>query len=516
MLLLNFFADRLKSPGCREKKQANNLGARICLFIFLAIISTLNQEAQIQPIQVTDSGVSKTIAVSQTGEFMITWTRGVPGQGNPLPIYAPFSQYGRVFNADGTPKSSEFKISDDGTHTVVKTDERGNYTCFWPSSGFSRRVFMRRYDANGVARTSAESIITSGNTTTFDADMITDGRFVVAWSENDGSFINGKSSIYAQRFDSRGRKDGSVISVTPEDPEDNESPSMVSVSMDEEGGFAIAWLNRTFPPFPAIEMHITLNVATFDSDGNELSSQVVMEEKIEGIHEHLPPVIQKTSKGGWIVLTTHTERLVGPEILAAKIEGAYQPAAEDPIQDVSIPISTANIGINGFNLARKDDGQMALTVSGLSTNHDIPHVAIFEDTPPRLTDFQPIQEESIPSLNTMSITSIAPHPEGTFIYSATYYPSGFPDTAYYAVKAAVIQPPPGNHNTASPLTLTWNDSGKLELSFETEAGQSYRLMRGSHLDSMEESEVIEGTGIAVTRTIAPEQTAEFFSIIHKE
>ena len=516
VLLLNFFVDRLKSPVCREKKQVEAPGLRIWVFICFAIITTQTQEAQIQPIQVTDSGVSQTIAVSQTGEFMVTWTRGVPGQGNPLPIYAPFSQYGQIFNSDGTPKSSEFKISDDGSHTVVKANEQGNYTCFWPSSGFSRRVFIRRYDANGVARTSAESIITSGNTTTFDADMMPDGRFVVAWSENDGSFFNGKSSIYAQRFDSRGRKEGSVISVTPEDPVDNESPSMVSISMDDEGGFAIAWLHRTFPPFPAIEMHITLNVATFDADGNALTSQVVMEEKIEGIHEHLPPVIKKTSKDGWIVMTTHTERLVGPEILAAKIEGAYQPAHDVPIQDISIPISTDRIGINGFSLARTKDGQMALTVSGLSATPDIPHYAIFEDTPPRPVDFQPIQEVSIPSLNPVRITSIAPHPKGTFVYSATYYPPGFPNTAYYAVKAAVIQPSPENQTTASPLTLSWNDSGKLELSFETKSGQSYHLMRGSQLDSMEASEVFEGTGMAVTRTITPEETAEFFSIIQQE
>jgi hypothetical protein len=510
---LHLFAGFFKHHGIPKQPMHRAVMPLSLFVICLMIISTQVHEAQIQPFQVTDTGVSKTIAVSHTGEFMVTWTRGVPGAGNPLPIYSPFSQYGRVFNSDGTPKSSEFKISDDGTHTLVKTDERGNYTCFWPSSGFSRRIFMRRYDANGVARTSAESIITSGNTTTFDADMMPDGRFVVAWSENDGSIFNGSSIVYAQKFDSRGRKEGSVIRVTPED---NESPSMVSVSMDEEGGFAIAWLLRTFPPFPAIEKHIALKVATFDADGNALTTQVAMEERIEGIHEHLPPVIKKTSKDGWIVLTTHTERLIGPEVLVAKIEGAYQKTADAPMQHLSLPVSTSYGGINGFNLARTQDGRMVLNVAGLSSEPDVPHYAIFEDSLPLLADFHPIQEESIPSLNPMLITSIAAHPEGTFIYTATYYPPGFPDNAYYAVKAGVIRPPSENQNTAPTPFLNWNSSGKLDLNFESDEGKTYQLVRGSQLDSMKESELIEGTGTTVTLTISPEQSTEFFSIIQKE
>jgi hypothetical protein len=34
----------------------------------------------------------------------------------------------------------------------------------------------------------------------FDADMIPDGRFVVTWSENDGSFFNGISNVYAENL----------------------------------------------------------------------------------------------------------------------------------------------------------------------------------------------------------------------------------------------------------------------------------------------------------------------------
>ena len=137
----------------------------------------------------------------------------------------------------------------------------------------SRETVLECFDRSG----NHSPIITSGNTTTFDADIMPDGRFVVAWSENDGSIFNGSSIVYAQKFDSQGRKEGSVIRLTPED---NESPSMVSVSMNEEGAFAIAWLLRTFPPFPAIEKHIALKVATFDADGNALTTQVAMEERI--------------------------------------------------------------------------------------------------------------------------------------------------------------------------------------------------------------------------------------------
>jgi hypothetical protein len=216
------------------------------------------------------------------------------------------------------------------------------------------------------------------------------------------------------------------------------------------------------------------------------------------------------------VLTTHTERLIGPEVLVAKIEGAYQKTADAPMQHLSLPVSTSYGGINGFNLARTQDGRMVLNVAGLSSEPDVPHYAIFEDSLPLLADFHPIQEESIPSLNPMLITSIAAHPEGTFIYTATYYPPGFPDNAYYAVKAGVIRPPSENQNTAPTPFLNWNSSGKLDLNFESDEGKTYQLVRGSQLDSMEESELIEGTGTTITLTISPEQSTEFFSIVQKE
>ncbi|MDC0325411.1 hypothetical protein OAM01_01480 [bacterium] len=505
-------------------------------YLLLGICLVNNLVAQIGPIsnfQVASSGLSPVVAASPNGEFMVVWRKGQASAVNPLPFFPPLHLYGRVFEADGTPKGPEFEVYTGAAlsgHVTLKADDLGNYTCFWSITptrsgpgGSIPTIFMQRFDSKGRARTPGESVITTGKNRDaeiiyhhFDADTASDGSFVIVWSES-LQLYDAQSIIYAQRFDSRANPIGSEFVVTPGDPEPYQSQTMVRVALDEEGEIAIAWLHRYFPEFPSAETSIQLKVAIFDNNGVLLDSYVVLEHEVIKGHEHHAPKIDKVAGIGFVVMTNHTTKrdidegeTITKEV-SSTFEGRFYPDQGEPTDLKIFPVFKV-IGTTLFDIALTAQGKIAVVFDGEKPDQKYPHFVEFNQDFSISSDYKILNESGTISDNREVGPTITPLPNGNYIYSFTKLPEGFPENQYYEVRAGVIQM--NNAGAISPLTPTFQllNNDQFEVQFETLPGRNYRIRRGADPRNLIDEEVILGEGNSITRQYSIGLKQEIFSI----
>jgi hypothetical protein len=405
-------SDGLASPGpgsvWRNENSADSFNINrfityACCFLLLLIgNSPRAQSADITSMEFSEDGIRPALAASASGEFMLLFTRlrwdlVNQSQGG-SPVVPPTHLFGRLFQADGAPKGDAFDVYTGAAFTgdaVVRSDQNGNFTCYWsiaprstPPGNSKPIIYSRRFDSNGRARTEAQSLITTGTEVegnrilmTFDADMSPDGKSVVVWSES-VDLYDAKSVIYAQRFDTRGRKAGPVIHVTTPEPPPNQSKTEVSVSMDDDGAFAVAWLHRYFPDFPSAELDIDLEVAVFEPDGRVQESHVVLRhEDLPFGHGHKDTRIKKVAGYGYVVMTNHTTRpelevgeSISDKLYSSTFEGRFYPDGEAPSEIFSSDVFEVK-GRSIFDLTIAASGKIGLVFEDIQSEVNVTRFA---------------------------------------------------------------------------------------------------------------------------------------------
>jgi hypothetical protein len=199
------------------------------------------------------------VAIAADGSYMIAWT-STPDPGN-LPIVPRSDVYGRVYDADGTPRGGEIQLN-----TTVTTSQRGprvaanaagQFMAVWSDGGEIIRA--RIFSASGTPM-SDELMLGSGSNDLDSPDVTGDpaGGFLAVWHE-EGSVLE-NDHIYWQRFDAQGAHVGgengfSIQGVVT-------APRLATSPL---GGFLLAWGSS----FPAVDFALAnVFAARLDAAGS--------------------------------------------------------------------------------------------------------------------------------------------------------------------------------------------------------------------------------------------------------
>lgn len=146
-----------------------------------------------------------------------------------------------------TPIGQEFRVNsyttDIQNKSSIAVDADGNFVVSWQSwgqDGSGNSVYAQRYNSLGVPQ-GTEFLVNSYTTNSQSIPAIgmdADGNFVIAWPsyEQDGS----EDSIYAQRFNALGEKQGDEFRVNSHTTDDQAFPD---IAMDADGDFVITWMS---------------------------------------------------------------------------------------------------------------------------------------------------------------------------------------------------------------------------------------------------------------------------------
>jgi hypothetical protein len=179
------------------------------------------------------------VAMVDSGDFVVVWHRG--------PGVIDEAIFGRRFNADGTPKGSEFRVDTptEGARSAlasVAVNSAGDLVVVWSSTGDQdgegAAVFARLYNSDGAPRGDQFQVNTywQGNQGSAVAAMADSGDFVVVWTSNeqDGS----SSGMFGQRFHADGAPNGTEFQVNTYW---QGAQSDRDVAMNDAGEFVVVW-----------------------------------------------------------------------------------------------------------------------------------------------------------------------------------------------------------------------------------------------------------------------------------
>ena len=205
----------------------------------------------------TETQYNPSIAINNGGNFVIVWE----DYRNPsTDIYA------QIYNADGIPKGTNFKVNDDAGYTgqyfpSIEMDGEGNFVITWHDyRNGNPDIYAQRYDSSGIAQGINFKVNDDPGTSSQyypSIAMDNSGNFVITWQD----YRNGNYDIYAQRYDSVGIAQG--INFKVNDDAGTKAQYTPSIVMGTMGNFVITWQdsrNGTFNPDIYAQMYDSLGV----------------------------------------------------------------------------------------------------------------------------------------------------------------------------------------------------------------------------------------------------------------
>jgi hypothetical protein len=180
------------------------------------------------------------VAMDNSGNFIIGWsTAGQDGDSTGI--------FAKRYNNTGTALAAEFGVTTftaNQQHTNrVAMDSAGNSIFTWRSNGQDGSiygVYGQRYNNSGI-RVGTEfqaNTQTAGNQYANSATLTPNGDFIVAWSSENGSQDGSSSGTYAQRFNASASKVGPEFRVNTYTTDFQEGTAIAS---DSAGNFVIIW-----------------------------------------------------------------------------------------------------------------------------------------------------------------------------------------------------------------------------------------------------------------------------------
>jgi hypothetical protein len=159
-----------------------------------------------------------TVAINSAGNFVVTWSGQQSGQ---------WQIYANVFNSSGVSQTGPIQITSatsQQTQPDVALSDNGNFVITWTGQGQHLSVYAEMFGSNNLPAGSAFQINT--NTTDDQEDpaiaMDASGNFTIVWSGHQGGHFN----IYAQSYLANGTANGSNFQVNPSTGQDQEDDSI--------------------------------------------------------------------------------------------------------------------------------------------------------------------------------------------------------------------------------------------------------------------------------------------------
>jgi hypothetical protein len=251
----------------------------------------------------THSQWHPSITSLSNGGFVVVWSGAGQGDGSGV--------YGQRFDSNGNKVGSEFQVNTWTTgwreNPSITSLSNGGFVVVWqsgcdpnwgacafatPQDGSGYGVYGQRFDSNGNKVGSEFQV----NTWTTDLQWfpsittLSNGGFVVVWQ---GKGQDGSGwGVYGQRFDSNGNKVGSEFQVNTWTTNDQEYPSITSLS---NGGFVVVWDSDGQDG-----SGYGVYGQRFDSNGNKVGSEFRV--NTWTTDWQMEPSITSLSNGGFVVV----------------------------------------------------------------------------------------------------------------------------------------------------------------------------------------------------------------------
>jgi hypothetical protein len=154
----------------------------------------------------TTAQYSPAIARTPSGKFLIVWEDGRNGD---------YDIYGQLYDSEGSPAGTNFRIDSGGTPYQNKTDigyhPYGNFIVVWEDSRFPNGVYAQVIDSTGVfVDTNFKVSDVYGYEPS--VSVSTSGGFVVTWYD----YRDGNYNIYAQKYNTDYSPDSTNYKVNNE------------------------------------------------------------------------------------------------------------------------------------------------------------------------------------------------------------------------------------------------------------------------------------------------------------
>ena len=179
--------------------------------------------------------------MDSAGDFVVTWLGDGPDGGR---IYA------QQYNAAGTPQGSQFDVdssADEPQYLSVAMDSQGDFVVAWEAYelGIGFNVYAQQFNANGATYGSEHLLIYSGLNnnveTPVSVAMDSQGAFVIAYTDR-GS--NGYD-VFAEQFNATGVVQAGELVNTSTSGNQGGVNLGPSVAMDSTGDFVVTWAGYT-------------------------------------------------------------------------------------------------------------------------------------------------------------------------------------------------------------------------------------------------------------------------------
>jgi hypothetical protein len=254
----------------------------------------------------TDHQYDASITSLSNGGFVVVW-QSMEQDGSDWGVY------GQRFDSNGNKAGSEFRANtwttDDQLHPSITSLSNGGFAVVWESygqDGSDRGIYGQRFDSNGnkVGSEFRVNTWTTDEQTDPSITSLSNGGFVVVWQswcESTGCTAQDGSGygIYGQRFDSNGNKVGSEFRVNTWTTDDQDSPSITSLS---NGGFVVVWTSgcdwQGCTPQDGSDYGVYGQ--RFDSNGNKVGSEFQV--NTWATYDQWGPSITSLSNGGFVVV----------------------------------------------------------------------------------------------------------------------------------------------------------------------------------------------------------------------
>lgn len=181
------------------------------------------------PNTTANNQIDPTVAALPSGGYVAVWEAW--GQ----PSIGAISIYGRCYSSAGAPLGPEFPVNTTVSFDLepsVGADPTGGFVVVW--ARLNAGTYGRRFNANCTPK-NTEFAVDPGVTQPSSVAVGSGGNFFVAWGfDSDGS----GSAVAARRYASNGNPVGAAFQVNTYTPGDQNYPV---VAADPGGGFVVAW-----------------------------------------------------------------------------------------------------------------------------------------------------------------------------------------------------------------------------------------------------------------------------------
>jgi hypothetical protein len=231
---------------------------------------------------------------------------------------------------------------------AIAPDADGGFTVAWASrdqDGSEWGIYARRFDASGAPLSGDIAVNTTTTGTQIEPAITPDseGGFTVAWSSEE--LESSPTHVYFRRFDSAGAPLGAEVPVGTATGEGQWGPS---ITLDESGGFDVAWTNTA-------NGRGVVYARRFDPTGAPLTS-VIRVDPTTFYLSHRPAIAAAPGGGFTVTWTADDHCCVGPnQVFVTRFDAAGTPLSTAVPVDPAVPDVVGRpaiaAGAGGFTVA---------------------------------------------------------------------------------------------------------------------------------------------------------------------